>query len=544
MSAAAPTPSLPLWTRGDLNAFFGLFINMLVNVIVLSGLCIGVVQIPADDVTGTILPALGVGLLVGNIYYFYLARQLAAKTGRTDVTALPYGPSVPHMFIVALVIMLPTFLATKDPIAAWSAGLAWCFIIGIIVLIGAFVGPYIRKFTPTAAMLGTLAGISITFISMGPAAQMWEAAWIALPVLAIIIIGFIADVKLPGNFPVGLAALLVGTAIGWAGGFMETAAVGDAAESIAIGVPSLNIDLLMDGLGDISPLLATAIPLGIYNFTEAMSNVESAKSAGDDYPLRSVLLADGAGAIIGSGLGSPFPPAVYIGHPGWKASGGRVSYSLATGILIFLLCTLSLFPLLGALLPIPAIVPILLFIGLVIGAQAFSAVPKAYYPAIVLAMVPNIASWATTQINNTLAAGGTSADEIGFATIAQGGTNFEGLLLLGSGAVLAGMVLGAIAVFMIDRNFLWAAGYCFAGAALALVGLIHGEEVKFFAPIEVPLGYAFMGLVCIAFYFLKVPPRPRDKDDPLDLELGDAGVEPAELLSPMPPEKKEAPAPA
>lgn len=542
MSAAAPTPSLPFWTRGDLNAFFGLFINMLVNVIVLSGLCIGVVQIPVEDVTGTILPALGVGLLVGNVFYFYLARQLAAKTGRTDVTALPYGPSVPHMFIVALVIMLPTFLATNDPIAAWAAGLAWCFIIGIIVIIGAFVGPYIRKFTPTAAMLGTLAGISITFISMGPAAQMWEAAWIALPVLAIIIIGFVSGVKLPGNFPVGLAALLVGTALGWAGGYMETAAVGDAAKSIALGVPSLNVSLLLDGLGDISPLLATAIPLGIYNFTEAMSNVESAKSAGDDYPLRSVLIADGAGAIVGSGLGSPFPPAVYIGHPGWKASGGRISYSLATGVLIFLLCTLSLFPLLAALLPIPAIVPILLFIGLVIGAQAFTAVPRAYYPAVVLAMVPNIAAWATTQINNTLAAGGTSADEIGFATIAQGGTNFEGLLLLGSGAVLAGMVLGAIAVFMIDRNFLWAAAYCVVGGLLALVGLIHGEEVTFFAPIEVPLGYAFMGVVCIVFYLLKVPPRERDRDDPLDLELGDAGVEPVELLSPMP--KKEEPAPA
>ncbi len=119
----------------------------------------------------------------------------------------------------------------------------------------------------------------------------------------------------------------------------------DAAKSIAIGIPSLNIDLLSDGLSGISPLLATAIPLGIYNFTEAMSNVESAAAAGDRYNLRHVLLADGAGAVIGSALGSPFPPAVYIGQPGWKAAGGRVSYSLATGVLIFLLCIFGLFPL-------------------------------------------------------------------------------------------------------------------------------------------------------------------------------------------------------
>ena len=68
-----------------------------------------------------------------------------------------------------------------------------------------------------------------------------------------------------------------------------------------------------------------------------------------------------AGAVVGSVLGCPFPPAVYIGHPGWKAAGGRGSYSLATGVVIALFCFLGLFGLLGALLPMPAIVPILLY---------------------------------------------------------------------------------------------------------------------------------------------------------------------------------------
>ena len=67
--------------------------------------------------------------------------------------------------IVVFVVMLPVYLKTKDALQAWSAGLAWAFMIGVIVMIGAFVGPYIRKLTPRAAMLGTLAGISITFIA-------------------------------------------------------------------------------------------------------------------------------------------------------------------------------------------------------------------------------------------------------------------------------------------------------------------------------------------------------------------------------------------
>lgn len=519
-SAGAPPPAL--WSRGELNAFFGFGINMLVNVLVLGGLAAGVVQIPADDVFGTIIPALGIQLLIGNIFYFYLARQLAIRSGRDDVTAMPYGPSVPHMFIVTFVVMLPTFLATKDPLAAWSAGIAWAFIIGVIILIGAFVGPYIRKYTPRAALLGTLAGISLTFISMSPAAQMWETLWVALPVFGIIFLGFVTGIKLPGNFPIGLAALLVGTALAWGGGIMETAAVGDAAKNIAIGLPSLNVDLLLDGLKDISPLLATAIPLGIYNFTEAMSNVESAAAAGDEYNLRAVLLADGTGAVAGAALGCPFPPAVYVGQPGWKQAGGRISYSLATGVAVFLFCVFGVFPLLDAILPVPAIVPVLLYIGLVIGAQSFKEVPKAHYAAVVLATVPNIAAWGLGQINNTLAAAGTSADEVGLTALNGAGVIYEGLLLLGSGAVLAGLVLGAVAAFAIDKRFLWAAGYAAGGAALVAVGLMHGEKVELFAHPELVAGYLLLAALFIGAHFLGEPLREVDPSDPVDVADAEA----------------------
>src|SRR6476661_7232362 len=185
---AETTAHVPrLWVPGDLNGFFGLFTNVLLNVIVLTGLCLGVVQLPADTVFGRILPALGIALPLGNLFYAYLAWQLGRKEGRSDVTAMPYGPSVPHMFIVVFLIMLPVYLKTKDPTLAWQAGLAWCLIIGIIVLIGAFVGPAIRALTPRAAMLGTLAGISITFISMRPAFQIWEAPWIGFASLAIML---------------------------------------------------------------------------------------------------------------------------------------------------------------------------------------------------------------------------------------------------------------------------------------------------------------------------------------------------------------------
>ena len=498
--ASEAATRLPWWVAGDTNAFFGLGFNTLVNVLVLSGLCLGVVHIPGAEVFGVILPALGVQLLIGNVYYTYLARRLAAREGRTDVTAMPYGPSVPHMFIVVFVIMLPIYLQTNDPLTAWAAGLAWSFIIGIIVLIGAFVGPFIRKYTPQAAMLGTLAGISIAFISMRPAAQMFEALWIALPVMVIILIGFFTDLKLPGNIPVGLAALLLGTAIAWIGGYMSAPDVITAAQDVAISLPTFDFARLGQGLADVAPLLATAIPLGIYNFTEGMTNVESAAVAGDEYNLRAILAADGAGAIVGSAMGCPFPPAVYIGHPGWKAAGGRTSYSLASGVAIALLCFLGMFSLLGALLPLPAIVPILLYIGLLIGAQAFQEVPKAHCVAVVMAIIPNIAAWATGLMNNALAAAGTSAAQVGDEALANAGLVYHGTVLLGGGAILAGLVLGSIVAFIIDKNFLAAAAYCLAGAILGFIGLIHAEQVGWNVGGQIALGYLFAGLVLLGYW--------------------------------------------
>ena len=158
------------WVPGDWNALFGFGTNILVNVLVLTGLLRFVLQMPDELVFGRILPALGLMLFLSTGYYAFLAWNLARKTGRTDVCALPSGISVPHMFVVTFVVMLPIKLATKDPIQAWEAGLTWVFIQSFVLMAGGFIGPYIRKITPRAALLGSLAGISITFISMRPAA--------------------------------------------------------------------------------------------------------------------------------------------------------------------------------------------------------------------------------------------------------------------------------------------------------------------------------------------------------------------------------------
>lgn len=497
-----------LWVPGDWNAFFGLGTNVLLNVLVLAGLALYVVHIPSADVFGRILPALGIALPIGNLFYAYLAYQLAKKSGRSDVAAMPYGPSVPHYFFVTFVIMLPVYLKTKDALEAWQAGLLWALFIGLIVILGAFIGPTIRRFTPRAAMLGTLAGISIAFIAMRPAFQMMEAPWIAFATLAIILLSWTAGVRLPFGIPGGLAAVIVGTVIGWVSysvfGWqgLSSQGVTDSFSQVGLHLPSF-ASAFLSRASDVFPLLATAIPLGIYNFTEGMNNVESAAAAGDSYNLRYILLADGIGAVVGSFLGSPFPPAVYIGHPGWKAVGGRIGYSLATGIVIGLICFLGLGAFLLAVIPIQALVPILLFIGLVIGAQAFTSTPARHAPAVILALLPTIASWAQGQIDNALATAGTNAGAVGFDKLAGNGVIYDGMAILGAGAVLAGLLLGAIAVFVIDKQYSRAIVFSLIAALLAAIGLIHDPLGLIFdpstgvvrAPNQVWLGYVFGAVV-------------------------------------------------
>ena len=493
---------LPVWVPGDWNAFFGLGINSLTNLLVLSGLLLGVVQIPADIVFGRIVPAVGVMLLVSNVYYFFMARRLAYKTGRADVTAMPAGPSVPHMFIVVLVIMLPVKIASGDPILAWQVGLAWAFIEGLINLSGAFIAPYIRKVTPRAALLGTLAGVSIAFIALRPAQQIFMTPFVGLVGLAIVFGGWFAGVQFPFKLPAGLVAMIVGTAIAWATGVMNIGALQASLSQVSIGFPLPALDHLIRGFQNIAPLLVTAIPFGVYDFIEGMDNVESAAAAGDEYSVREVILVDGLGSIFGTLLGSCFPNAVYIGHPGWKAVGGRAGYSLATGILVLVVTLLGLIPVLLSIIPLVAILPILLYIGALIGAQAFQATPRSHAPAIVLALVPHFAQWGQGQVDSALTAAGLSASQVGIAALENNGVLYNGLRALGNGAILSGLIIGAIAVFLIDHKPRTAAAYALAGAILAYFGFIHGDQVGIGVSPAIAIGYLLMAALCFGFHYL------------------------------------------
>ncbi|WP_331352161.1 hypothetical protein [Cellvibrio sp. UBA7671] len=473
-----------LWVPGDWNALFGFGTNILVNLLVLTGLLRFVLQMPDDIVFGRILPAVGLMMCLSTLYYAYLAYKLAKETGRTDVCALPSGISVPHMFVVVFVIMLPISLTTGDPIKGWEAGLTWVFVQSFVLMIGGYIAPYIRKITPRAALLGTLAGVSIAFISLRPALEMFMTPVIGVVCFAIILLSWFGGVRYFKGIPAGLVAIAAGTLIAWGStaiglnfGGLTLQGLTQSLTSFGFSVPVPAVGHVFSGFEFIGIILVTAIPFGIYDLVEAMDNVESAAVAGDSYPTTRVLTADGVISLIGCCMGNPFINAVYIGHPGWKSMGGGIGYSAATGIAVLVLCWLGIIAVFSSAIPLVAISPILLYIGMLIGSQAFQESPKSHAPAIIVSLMPHLAAWGKLQIDNVLGAAGTNAAAVGLDKLAQNGVLYEGLSVLGGGAILGGLMLGAITAFIIDRNFIKAGWFACASAVLTFFGLMHGEAI-------------------------------------------------------------------
>jgi AGZA family xanthine/uracil permease-like MFS transporter len=493
-----------IWTPGDWNAFFGFGTNILVNMLTLTALLRFVLKMPDALVFGRILPAVGLMLFLSTMYYAWLAYRLAKSTGRSDVCALPSGISVPHMFIVTFVIMLPIALKTGDPVKGWQAGLVWVFFQSFILMIGGFIAPYIRRVTPRAALLGTLAGVSITFISMRPALDMFMTPVIGLTCFAIIMVSWFGGVKYPKGIPAGLVAIIVGMAIAWGSdlfglnyGGLSLDGLSKAVAGFGFAVPLPAVDMVFSGFEFLGVILVTAIPFGIYDLVEAMDNVESAEAAGDAYPTTRVLTADGVVSLIGCLMGNPYINAVYIGHPGWKAMGGRIGYSAATGLMVIILAWFGIIAVLLALIPVVAISPILLYIGMLIGAQAFQTTPTSHAPAIILALTPHLAAWCKTLMDGALGAAGTSAAAVGFDKLIGQGVLYQGLQVMGGGSILTGLVLGAIASLVIDRKFLAASAFALSGAVLTFFGFMHGEAIGLGVTPTVAVAY----LIVAAFIY-------------------------------------------
>ncbi len=466
------------WRKGDMDGFFGLFVDNLIQLILIVVLCGVILKMPPEMVFGRILPGVAVSLLVGNIFYAFQARELACRTGRSDVTALPYGVNTVSLFAYILFVMKPVLDQSGDVELAWKVGLAACLGSGLIELAGAFVAGWVKKVTPRAAMLATLAGIAITFISMDFCFRIFADPLVGFIPLAFILIQYIGRIYLPAGIPAGLLAVFTGTALAWGMGRMDGTALANAMQ-MQLQLPQLYITELMGATFSayMITFLPVIVPMGLFNLLGSMQNLESAEAAGDVYPVKSSLAVNGVGTMVAACFGSVFPTTIYIGHPGWKKMGAGAGYSVANGIAITLLCLLGLVGFVSALIPVEAGAAILLWIGITIASQAFQVTPREHAPAVVVGFFPALAAWGLMLIENALRAAGTNVETVGMHALTIQ-MPIAGLISLERGFIFTSMILAAMTVCLIEKHYRAAAGWAIVAAAVSATGLMHGYTLS------------------------------------------------------------------
>lgn len=467
------------FVRGDLDGFFALFIDNLLQLMLIALLCPAVCGLPEKLVAGTILPGAAISILFGNLFYSWQARRLAIATGRTDVTALPYGINTVSLFAFIFLIMAPVYAETQSSVLTWQVGLVACFASGVMEIIGAFVGDWLRQHTPRAALLSALAGIAITFIAMGFIFQIFAAPMIAFVPMFIILIGYAARIKWPYHMPAGLIAVLLGIALAWGfkwAGF-DYWHPPQVASNLGIHlprpVPKDLWELLFDPLA--WKFLPVIVPMGLFNVIGSLQNLESAEAAGDVYNTKSSLLVNGFGSIVAALFGSAFATTIYIGHPGWKVMGARSGYSAINGIVITLLCITGGISLVVQYIPLEATLGILLWIGIIIMAQAFQEVPKEHAAGVAIGLVPPLAGWALLLVETVARKAGSSLALI--APKCGSDLYIYGVIALNQGFLMTSMIFAATLVYLIERKFKLAAGWMMVGALLSATGFIHAFKM-------------------------------------------------------------------
>lgn len=472
---------MKLFVRGDLDGFFGLALDNLVQLMLIVGLCQVVLGFPAEIIYGHILPGAAVSLLVGNLFYAWQARRLMQASGRNDICALPYGINTVSLFAHVFLVMLPASFAAKakgmdDAAAAtfaWQAGLLACLGSGVLELLGATVAERIRKASPRAALLSTLAGIALGFISFSFLFRTFAFPIVGLATLGIILLTYFGRVRFRGGLPGGLVAVVLGTALAWGTGLAGTTTAPTQTLGVYLPVPVIGDLLAAFTVDQLLAYVAVIIPMGVFNIIGSLQNIESAEAAGDRYATGPSLAANGLGTIAAALFGSCFPTTIYIGHPGWKALGARAGYSVLNGVFCTVLCLTGAMALVAWAVPIEAGMAIVLWIGIVITAQAFQATPREHAPAVVLGLLPGIGAWGVLMVKDGLRAAGATFSPDLIAKFQQNGSFIHGAFALEQGFIFSAMIFAAVTVHLIERRFVPAAVWCLVAAGLCAVGFMH-----------------------------------------------------------------------
>jgi adenine/guanine/hypoxanthine permease len=467
---------------GDVNGFLGLVVDNLSVLALLAGVLIGGYGIPAEIVFGRMFPGTALGVLLGDLLYSWLALRLARRSGRMDVTAMPFGLDTPSTIGMALLVLGPAFThfraAGLDPTSAgletWYLGMAATVAMGMLKFLLAFAGRTVRRLIPQAGLLGSLAGIALMLIGFLPLVELFQSPIVGLLTLGLVLYALIGKGPVPGNIPGVLFAVMVGTLVYYALGYWGGAGLNippPALPTLRLAFPHFDVGILrgFSGLADYLPLI---IPFALLTIVGGVNNTESARVAGDAYDVRSILLAEAAATLLAGLAGGVAQTTPYIGHPAYKQMGARSGYTWLTGVFIGLGGMLGYVANLIELIPLAALAPVLIFLALNMTAQAFGAVPQRHAPAVAISFFPSIARLLTIELSNPKFI---APDRlIQLMTVAERGLpTLAVITALGNGFIITATIWAAFVVEITEHRLRAAAAYLTAGGALCCFGIIH-----------------------------------------------------------------------
>jgi AGZA family xanthine/uracil permease-like MFS transporter len=477
------------YASGDLNAFFGLMLDNVMNLVILANILVFVFGFPSDVVYRKMFPGTALGVLFGDIVYTWMAFRLARKQGRDDVTAMPLGLDAPSGIGMAFTVLGPAFLAAKATmpehdaaILAWQVGMACMVLIGIFKLGMSFIGARIQRAIPGAGLLGSLAGIGIALMGVLQLGDILAEPVVGMISLGLIFYALIARLKVPFHVPGVLASVAVGAILyyGLGGlGLLQKALVPPTL-SFPMGLPVPTLGFLTGMELALTQYLPMAIPFAILTVVGGINVTESARLAGDDYNTRDILLTEAVATLVAGVFGGVSQSTPYIGHPAYKAMGGRAAYTLACGIFIGLGGILGYIPVLVQILPLACLAPILIFVAFDIVSQAFQETPRDHAPAVCFAIFPSVAQLLLITLDKAQPQSlllSSALDPHRVAEVARIPPpfveSFGVYIMLAHGFILTGMLWGAALAFMIDRQILRSAGVLLICSVLSIFGIMH-----------------------------------------------------------------------
>jgi AGZA family xanthine/uracil permease-like MFS transporter len=397
---------------GDVNAFLGLMLDNVANLLLTVSLLATVFGFPTKFALQNLVPGTAVGVLVGDLLFFWMALSLAKRTGNPNVTAMPLGLDTPSTFGMIFFVLGPAFkfALAKDGLnlpefeAAtymWHVGM-WSIVYSGIFKFGCAIGSgWIRAVVPRAGLLGSLAAIALVLISFLPLLDIFQLPIVGLVDLAIVLTTLVANVPLPFRLPGMLGALLVSGAIYYI--MLGTGTLGYTPETppfhpheglLPTGWFSVFDFQWLARWRDALHYLPLVIPFALATVVGGIDCTESAAAAGDEYHTGKVIAVEAFATLVAGCCGGVIQTTPYIGQPAYKQMGARAAYVLATALFIGGAGTIGYFAYLYAVLPKAAVFPILIFVGVEITAQTFHATPRKHYAAVVLACMPAMASLA------------------------------------------------------------------------------------------------------------------------------------------------------